>query len=155
MSTGGFTRSLHVAGAASVYSVDAGFGQLLGSLRQDPRVVNLERTNLADARVSEAVGAITLDLSYLSLAEALPQLRIELAADECALTQLHDDAILRVGLPPAHVAQDVRDAVVKWFRRHASVPFRHRVEHYSTHLGIPRPRVFLSPAPTQTGRAHV
>ena len=44
---GGFTRVLLEAGAARVYAVDAGFGQLLGSLRQDPRVVNLEATNVA------------------------------------------------------------------------------------------------------------
>ena len=43
---GGFTRVLLEAGAARVYAVDAGHGQLLGSLRQDPRVVALERTNL-------------------------------------------------------------------------------------------------------------
>jgi 23S rRNA (cytidine1920-2'-O)/16S rRNA (cytidine1409-2'-O)-methyltransferase len=78
-STGGFTRALLDAGATRVYAADAGFGQLLGSLRQDPRVVNMERTNIADARVAEAVGVVTLDLSYLALADALPQLRIELA----------------------------------------------------------------------------
>ncbi|MEA3020008.1 MAG: rRNA (cytidine1920-2-O)/16S rRNA (cytidine1409-2-O)-methyltransferase [Actinomycetota bacterium] len=76
-STGGFTRALLDAGVARVYAVDAGFGQLLGSLRQDPRVTNMERTNLADARVPEAVGIVTLDLSYLSLADALPQLHLD------------------------------------------------------------------------------
>ena len=88
-STGGFTRALLDAGAARVYAVDAGFGQLLGSLRQDERVVNLERTNLADARVDEPVDVVTLDLSYLSLADALPQLAVELAtgADLLALVK--------------------------------------------------------------------
>lgn len=80
-STGGFTRALLDAGAARVYAVDAGFGQLLGSLRQDDRVVNMERTNLADARVDEMVDVVTLDLSYLSLADALPQLQLDLAPD--------------------------------------------------------------------------
>src|SRR5690242_16820801 len=42
---GGFTRILLAAGASRVYAVDTGHGQLLGSLRLDPRVVNLERTN--------------------------------------------------------------------------------------------------------------
>lgn len=78
-STGGFTRALLDAGAARVYAVDAGFGQLLGSLRQDGRVVNMERTNLADARIAEPVDVVCLDLSYLSLADALPQLQLELA----------------------------------------------------------------------------
>lgn len=88
-STGGFTRALLDAGAARVYAVDAGYGQLLGSLRQDERVVNLERTNLADARVPEPIDVVTLDLSYLSLADALPQLAIDLApgADLLALVK--------------------------------------------------------------------
>ena len=78
-STGGFTRALLDAGAARVYAVDVGFGQLLGSLRQDARVVNMERTNLADARVDEPIDVVTLDLSYLPLVEALPQLTIDLS----------------------------------------------------------------------------
>src|SRR5205085_2625729 len=72
-STGGFTTVLLEAGAARVYAVDAGYGQLLGSLRADPRVINLERVNVADlgpALVPDTVDMITVDLSYLSLAEA-------------------------------------------------------------------------------------
>jgi len=46
--TGGFTLALLARGARRVAAVDVGYGQLLGSLRQDERVVNLERTNLAD-----------------------------------------------------------------------------------------------------------
>jgi 23S rRNA (cytidine1920-2'-O)/16S rRNA (cytidine1409-2'-O)-methyltransferase len=75
---GGFTRVLLDRGAVRVYAVDAGHGQLLGSLRRDPRVVNLERTNISalDRRlVPEAAGLISMDLSYLALAAALPQLR--------------------------------------------------------------------------------
>lgn len=79
-STGGFTTALLEAGAARVYAVDVGFGQLLGSLRQDERVVNMERTNIADARVNEEIDVVTLDLSYLSLADGLPQLDLDLAA---------------------------------------------------------------------------
>lgn len=87
-STGGFVRVLLGAGAGRVYAVDAGHGQLLGSLRQDPRVVNLEGVNLGAltrALVPEPVDVVTLDLSYLSLAEAVPQLAgIELApAADC------------------------------------------------------------------------
>ena len=67
-----------------VYAVDAGHGQLVGSLRQDARVVVLERTNLADltpALVPGELEVVTVDLSYLSLAEAVPQLsgRVRLA----------------------------------------------------------------------------
>lgn len=75
---GGFTQVLLDAGAARVYAVDAGYGQLRGSLRQDPRVINLERTNLADLGqrpVPDQIDVITMDLSYLSIARAAPQLQ--------------------------------------------------------------------------------
>jgi 23S rRNA (cytidine1920-2'-O)/16S rRNA (cytidine1409-2'-O)-methyltransferase len=71
-------RRFSKAGAARVYAVDAGFGQLRGSLRSDPRVINLERTNLAclgTGSIPEPVDIVTMDLSYLSLADALPQLK--------------------------------------------------------------------------------
>jgi len=74
-STGGFTDCLVQRGAALVYAVDAGYGQLAGSLRADPHVYTLERTNLGDSKLVEIdlrPTLITLDLSYLSLTEALP-----------------------------------------------------------------------------------
>ncbi|MFI5285803.1 MAG: SAM-dependent methyltransferase [Candidatus Dormibacteria bacterium] len=82
---GGFTRVLLESGASRVYAVDAGFGQLLGSLRQDPRVVNLEATNVAalDAHlIPEVIEVVTVDVSYLALAAAVAQLdRITIAPD--------------------------------------------------------------------------
>jgi 23S rRNA (cytidine1920-2'-O)/16S rRNA (cytidine1409-2'-O)-methyltransferase len=75
--TGGFTTALLEAGAARVYAVDAGHGQLLGSLRQDPRVVNLERTNvgaLGPVLLPEPIDVVTVDVSYLSLSAAVAQL---------------------------------------------------------------------------------
>lgn len=81
---GGFTTVLLERGAARVYAVDAGHGQLLGSLRQDGRVVDLEATNLAEAGpdvIPEPVELIVVDLSYLALAEAIPQLRVRRHAD--------------------------------------------------------------------------
>ncbi|HJZ87958.1 MAG TPA: SAM-dependent methyltransferase [Polyangia bacterium] len=83
-SSGGFVSALLEAGARRVYAVDVGYGQLRGRLRQDPRVVNHERTNLADlgpALLPEPVELVTMDLSYLSIARAAPQLaRLPLAA---------------------------------------------------------------------------
>jgi 23S rRNA (cytidine1920-2'-O)/16S rRNA (cytidine1409-2'-O)-methyltransferase len=76
---GGFTKALLDAGTRRVYAVDAGHGQLLGSIRQDDRVVVLERTNIADltrALVPDTLDALTLDLSYLSIARAVPQLEV-------------------------------------------------------------------------------
>jgi 23S rRNA (cytidine1920-2'-O)/16S rRNA (cytidine1409-2'-O)-methyltransferase len=83
---GGFTRMLLGAGARHVYAVDVGFGQLLGSLRQHAAVTNLERTNLADLSpqlVPATIDIVTADLSYISLARAVPQLngRVILAPD--------------------------------------------------------------------------
>ena len=74
-STGGFTDCLLQHGAALVYAVEAGYGQLVGRLRADSRVRNLERTNLSDlapAALDPPPTLIALDLSYLSLTKALP-----------------------------------------------------------------------------------
>lgn len=74
---GGFTTALLDRDVHRVYAVDVGYGQLLGSLRQDPRVVNLERTNVAalgTELVPEPVELIAMDLSYLQVAAAVPQL---------------------------------------------------------------------------------
>ena len=60
-----------------MFAVDAGHGQLRGELRNDDRVVNLERTNLGDLSAIPAdtpIGAVTMDLSYLSVADAVPQI---------------------------------------------------------------------------------
>jgi 23S rRNA (cytidine1920-2'-O)/16S rRNA (cytidine1409-2'-O)-methyltransferase len=76
-SAGGFTRVLLEHGARRVFAVDAGHGQLRGDLRNHSRVVNLERTNLGDlSKIPRCapVGAVTMDLSYLSVAEAVPQI---------------------------------------------------------------------------------
>jgi 23S rRNA (cytidine1920-2'-O)/16S rRNA (cytidine1409-2'-O)-methyltransferase len=81
---GGFTTVLLERGAAKVYAVDAGHGQLLGSLRQDSRVVNLEATNIADLSaglVPDPIQLFTVDVSYLALRRAVAQLaRVEFAA---------------------------------------------------------------------------
>lgn len=74
-SHGGFTDCLIKHGAKKVYAVDVGFGQLAGSLRADSRVVNLERTNIADAALQDldpVPDLATVDLSYLSLSAAIP-----------------------------------------------------------------------------------
>lgn len=74
-STGGFTDCWCQYGAQQVYAVDVGYGQLAGKLANDSRVVNMEKTNLSDERLTELVPKpemISLDLSYLSLKDALP-----------------------------------------------------------------------------------
>jgi len=74
-STGGFTDVLLDAGAARVYAVDVGHGQLDWRLRNDDRVVVLERTNarhLTAAQVPEPVDAIVCDASFIGLETVLP-----------------------------------------------------------------------------------
>jgi 23S rRNA (cytidine1920-2'-O)/16S rRNA (cytidine1409-2'-O)-methyltransferase len=74
-STGGFTHVLLHNGAARVYAVDVGHGQLDWSLRNDPRVVVLERLNaryLAAEQVPEPVGALVCDASFIGLSTLLP-----------------------------------------------------------------------------------
>ena len=87
----GFTQALLDAGAALGHAVDAGTGQLRGWLRADPRVINLERTNLAQLGphlISEAVNLITMDLSYLAVADAIGQIDRQLLAPATQLIAL-------------------------------------------------------------------
>lgn len=81
-STGGFTDCMLQNGAQRVYSVDVGYGQLAWSLRTDPRVVNLERTNaryLTREQVLEEIGFFSVDVSFISLTLILPAVRPLLA----------------------------------------------------------------------------
>ena len=74
-STGGFTDVLLKNGAAKVYSVDVGYGQLAWSLRNDERVVNMERTNIryiSSELIPEPLDICVMDLSFISLKLVLP-----------------------------------------------------------------------------------
>lgn len=74
-STGGFTDCMLQNGAIKVYSVDVGYGQLAWSLRNDPRVVNMERTNIryvTREQVPEEIGFASVDVSFISLCLVLP-----------------------------------------------------------------------------------
>ena len=74
-STGGFTDVLLKNGADKVFAVDVGYGQLAWSLRQDERVVNMERTNIrhiSPEQIPEALDLAVADLSFISLKLVLP-----------------------------------------------------------------------------------
>jgi 23S rRNA (cytidine1920-2'-O)/16S rRNA (cytidine1409-2'-O)-methyltransferase len=89
-STGGFTDVLLTRGAAKVYAVDVGHGQLAWKLRQDPRVVVLERVNarhLTRAKIPESPQIVTCDASFIGLQTVLPA-ALELAAPGAALVAL-------------------------------------------------------------------
>ena len=77
-STGGFTDLLLQRGAARVYALDVGYGQLHPRLRGDPRVVVRERENvrhLTAASLGEPVDLVTADLSFISLRLVLPAVK--------------------------------------------------------------------------------
>lgn len=83
ISTGGFTDCLLQRGAKKVFGVDVAYGQVAWSIRQDPRVILLERTNLRhlfdeknerqriDVALFQAIDLVTLDLSFISLTKVL------------------------------------------------------------------------------------
>jgi 23S rRNA (cytidine1920-2'-O)/16S rRNA (cytidine1409-2'-O)-methyltransferase len=89
-STGGFTDVLLTRGAARVYAVDVGHGQLDWRVRNDSRVVVLERTNarhLTREQVPEPVGLVVCDASFIGLETVLPA-ALALAADDACLVAL-------------------------------------------------------------------
>ncbi|MDR3524713.1 MAG: TlyA family RNA methyltransferase [Acetobacteraceae bacterium] len=74
-STGGFTDVLLTNGAAKVYAVDVGHGQLAWKLRSDARVVVMEKTNarhLTPEQIAEPIGALVCDASFIGLQTLLP-----------------------------------------------------------------------------------
>ena len=76
-STGGFTDCLLKNGAEKVYAVDVGYGQLVWSLRNDPRVICLDRKNartLSKEDIGEALDLAVVDVSFISLQLVIPPL---------------------------------------------------------------------------------
>lgn len=128
-STGGFTDCLLQQGAAKVYAVDVGYGQLAWSLRQDPRVVNLERTNIRHLRndqLAEAPSLAVIDASFISLDKVLP----------VTLSLLGDGAeVVALIKPQFEVGrgQVGKGGVVRDPEQHATVVTR--IEHLATELG--------------------
>ena len=74
-STGGFTDCLLQKGAKKVFAIDVGYGQLAWSIRQDPRVVCMERTNIryvTPEDLGEKLDLSVIDVSFISLSLVLP-----------------------------------------------------------------------------------
>ena len=77
-STGGFTDCLLRRGARKIYSVDVGYGQLAWAIRNDPRVVCMERTNIryvTHVQIPETIELAVIDVSFISLKIVLPAVR--------------------------------------------------------------------------------
>jgi 23S rRNA (cytidine1920-2'-O)/16S rRNA (cytidine1409-2'-O)-methyltransferase len=86
-STGGFTDCMLTHGASKVYCIDVGYGQLDWKLRNDPRVINMEKCNVRYLDVDEIgrdVDFISIDVSFISLKLVFP----------VAARLLHDDGCL-------------------------------------------------------------
>lgn len=89
-STGGFTDCLLQRGALRVYAVDVGYGQLAWKLRQDPRVVVIERQNIRSISsdlIPEGIELVAVDASFISLRLVLPAV-LPLLVDEAILVAL-------------------------------------------------------------------
>ncbi len=115
-STGGFTDVLLKNGAAKVYAIDVGYGQLDASLRNDPRVVNREKVNarfLERSDFDEPIDFVSIDVSFISLKLILPAVAKFLRGDLVALIKPQ----FEVGRGEVGKGGIVRDAV----RRDAAV----------------------------------
>ena len=79
LSTGGFTDCLLQRGAKRVYGIDVGYGQVHEKIRQDPRVIIHERTNLRYVQdLGEKIDLVTLDLSFISLLKVMDAVKLVL-----------------------------------------------------------------------------
>lgn len=127
-STGGFTEVLLDRGAAQVVAVDVGYGQLAWSLRNDPRVIVHERTNVREL-TAEAIGGpvdvVVADLSFISLATVLPALTACARADADIVPMVKPQFEVgkdRVGAGGVVTDPDLRaDAVLSVARRAAEL----------------------------------
>lgn len=124
-STGGFTDCLLQRGAARVYAVDVGYGQLHQKLREDPRVIVMERTNaryLTPDMFPEAIRLATVDVAFISLKLILPALIPCMAggADVVALVKPQFEAgprLVKKGVVrDAAVHAKVLNDILEWLR---------------------------------------
>lgn len=129
-STGGFTDCLLQKGAKKVYAVDVGYGQLAWRLRQDPRVVNLERRNiryLKPEEIGEKVDLAVIDTSFISVKKFLPNV----------LQMIREGGwILALLKPQFEVgkAEVGKNGVVRDKRKHQQV--LDRVSRFSESIGL-------------------
>ena len=128
--TGGFTDVLLQQGAARVYAIDVGYGQLDWKLRQDERVVVMERTNARYLEsLPESVSFVCIDVSFISLRLILPAVRqwLTSAADVVALIkpqfEAGPDQVGKGGIvKDTAVHQQVLQEILTWSREHGFVP---------------------------------
>lgn len=147
-STGGFTDVLLRAGAAAVVAVDVGYGQLAWSIRQDSRVVVLERTNvraLTPAQVGAPADVVVADLSFISLTLVLGAL--------VSVCRPDADLVLLVK-PQFEVGRDLlgEGGVVR--DPHQRAWAVHKIADHAAHLGLGVRGVTASPLPGPAGNVE-
>jgi 23S rRNA (cytidine1920-2'-O)/16S rRNA (cytidine1409-2'-O)-methyltransferase len=103
---GGFVDCLLARGAAKVYAVEKGYGVLEWRLRNDPRVIVMERTNAMHVQLPELVDLVTIDVAWTRQKNILPAARRLLKTDGCIVTLIKphyeaERAKLRKGVLPA------------------------------------------------------
>lgn len=147
-STGGFTDCLLQHGAAKVYAVDVGYGQMAWKLRQDPRVVLIERTNIreiAPSLIQEPVDLIVINVSFIALEKVIPPV-LPLLAKNGSLTALIKPQF-EVGREQVGKGGIVRDEAA----RNAA---KERVSAFISGLGLTVKGVIPSPITGQDGNVE-
>lgn len=136
-STGGFTDCLLQHGASQVYAIDVGYGQMALPLRDDPRVIMMERTN---ARYVESlpnpIDLLVVDASFISLRLLLPVAKLWLAANANVITLVKPQ--FEAGPRDVGRGGVVRDPSV-----HRRV--LHEILHFALSIGLPPHGLIVSP----------
>lgn len=119
-STGGFVDCLLQHGVAKVYSVDTAYGELAWKLRQDPKVVVIERQNILFLKsLPEQVNLVTIDVTFTSLTKILPVIKKFLKPDGKVVALLkpqYEDQKLAMkshGIIPDDAQKKIVDRIVK------------------------------------------
>ena len=144
-STGGFTDCMLKRGAQKAYSIDVGYGQLAWSLRNDPRIVLLERTNirhLEKQEIPDPVDFATIDLSFISLKKVFAKVAEFLK---------NNDLILALVKPQFEVGKGEvgKGGIVREEEKRLTAV--DSVRDFTETLGLETIGVFQSPVPGQKG----
>ena len=128
--TGGFSDVMLQRGAARVYAIDVGYGQLDWKVRQDPRVVVMERTNVRYLEaLPEPIDLAAIDVSFISLKLVLPAVQLWLAPEgdiialikpqfEAGPSQVGKGGIVK----DTDVHRQVLEDILSWCQEHALTP---------------------------------
>ncbi|HSA86863.1 MAG TPA: TlyA family RNA methyltransferase [Nitrospira sp.] len=148
-STGGFTDCLLQRGAAKVYAVDVGYGQFDWRLRQDPRVVLIERTNIrymSPSAVPDPVALVVIDVSFISLTKVLPPIMKFLRSPAYVIALIKPQ--FEVGKGQVGRGGIVRDDA----QRTEAV---HRVVRFAADIGLRTVRTVTAPIKGKKGNQEI